>query len=195
MLCRLIAAGLLLLALPLSAADKAKSKAAKLTLEDVVFDAQYLRQALGPKTLLTFEKPVAEIPASLAEALKTSGLADATKFMVLPPEFGPPKVVESIPYNYPTKLRRGRTSGEADFLVLIGADGKVKTIHCYQHSDRMFALAVAAAVVRWQYAPTKIQETALPVLLAMHMSFVGDGSDNQLFHRPAEPEPIPPPPT
>lgn len=175
-------------------ANETKAKTDSLTLEDVIFDVSYLKKALGPKTLLAFEKPTTEIPVALSQALTESGLAATTKFVLLPPDFSKLKLKDSIAYNYPQKLRRNRTTGEASFLAYIGADGAVKTIYCYQNTDRTFALAVAAAVVRWKYEPIKIKDTAVPLLYVLNMQYRGDNTDTTDMQRERIAVPIPPPP-
>ncbi len=189
---------LLIILSPVIAADnKAKDKDAPLTLEDVIFDAGYLKTQLGPKTLLTAGAKSAEITPELPQKLAETGLAKATRFFLFPAEGSPPKLYFSIPHSYPQSMRQGRESGTAHFLALVGTDGKVKTIFCYQHTDRLFAIAYAAAVSRWRYEPAKIKGTPVPVLVDIPASYKGDGFDGDQFRSnfpPPEALQLPPPP-
>lgn len=189
---------LLILASASAAADKASAPKAPLTLEDVIFDADHLRRMLGPKTLLVPGAKSGEITAELPLKLAAEGFAKATRFFQFPIESSPPKLYYSIPHSYPQRMRQGRESGSANFVALVGVDGKVKCVYCYQYSDRLFAIAYAAALSKWRYEPAKINGTAVPVLVDIPASYKGDGFDSDQFRSnfpPPEALQIPPPPT
>lgn len=156
------------------AADKAPDKPAKLALEDVIFDANYLRQMLGPKTLLCAETKSKEITPELPRLLTASGLGQATRFFAFPDGATWPELYYSIPYRYPQSVRVGILEGSADFVALVGTDGRVKCVYCYRHTDRIFALVSAAAIIRWRFEPAKINGTAVPVLVDLPTSYRGD---------------------
>jgi hypothetical protein len=88
-------------------------------------------------------------------------------------------------------------------VALVGTDGKVKCVYCYQYSDRLFAIAYAAALSKWRYEPAKINGTAVPVLVDIPASYKGDGFDSDHFRSNLPPDhfrsnfplPEPPPPT
>ncbi len=202
MLCSKISLGLsclfIILASITVADNKAAGKDAALTLEDVIFDADYLKTQLGPKTLLTAGARSGEITPELPQKLTEAGLAKETRFFLFPAEASPPKLYFSIPHSYPQSMRQGRESGTAHFLALVGTDGKVKNIYCYQHTDRVFAIAYAAAVSRWRYEPAKIKGTAVPVLVDIPASYKGDGFDSDQFRSnfpPPEALQLPTPPS
>ncbi len=158
------------------AAEKAKPD--KLTLEDVIFDASYLKKMLGPKTLVatvaetdkTKAKPAATL-ADVTKAITEARLDVGTQIFVLPEGATPPKLQSSIPTTYPPGHHVTKDAIKADFLVFIGADGAIKCLYCYQQTDRLFALAAAMAVVKWRYTPAMIQGTAVPVLTKLAMVF------------------------
>ncbi len=189
---------LIILASVAAAADKATEKKAVLTLEEVIFDASYLKSQLGPKTLLVAGNKSGEITPELPQKLTEEGFAKATRFFLFPSEATPPKLYHSIPHSYPQSMRQGRESGSANFVALVGADGKVQNIYCYQHTDRLFAIAYAAALARWRYEPAKINGTAVPVLVDIPASYKGDGFNSDLFRSnfpPPEALQIPSPPS
>jgi hypothetical protein len=167
---------LLVCAGPAAAADNAKPK--KLTLEDIIFDAKYLKQMLGPKTLVTAvvetnrdRKKSDTALTDTIKAIKESQVDEKTQIFALPDNATQPELKTSIPHIYPPGLKISREPKKADFLMLIGADGSVKCLYCFSNNDRLFALAAAAAVVKWRYAPAKINGTAVPVLAGLPMEF------------------------
>lgn len=169
---------LLVLAGPAPAADKAKPE--QLTLEDIIFDAKYLKQMLGPNTLVTAvvetNRDRKKSDTALTDTIKAimeSHLDEKTKIYALPDDATQPELKSSIPHSYPPGLNITREPKKADFLILIGADGAVKCMYCYNHSknDQLFALAAAKAVLKWRYTPAKIRGTAVPVLAGLPMEF------------------------
>lgn len=153
----------------------------QLTLEDIIFDSRFIRQVLGPNTLIVPRAKSKELPEDLRNALSEAELDKKSRFYVFPDsEATPPKLKSSIPYAYPQSLRQGKKGGKADFLVSIGADGAVRGVYCYKTDDKLFALAAAAAIVKWRYEPAKIKDHALPVILELPMQFRGDGYDNDM---------------
>jgi hypothetical protein len=167
------------------AADKGKASAnAKLTLEDVIFEPTYLTKILGPKTLVVPAPDRKGLNDDLLKVLDKVGVTAKSKVFLLPDGATPPEIVSAIPYSYPKKLRQGNETGKARLLVLVGVDGSVKTLHCYEHTHSMFALAVAAAVVRWKYTPAMINGTPVPVVLEVLEEFRGDGYHHKFNGRP-----------
>jgi hypothetical protein len=155
-----------------------EAKPAELTLEDIIFDAKYLKQSLGPKTLVTAVVETARkrkksdtAMDDTLKAIKAAQLDEKTQIFALPDNATLPKLKSSIPHSYPPGLKISREPKKADFLMLIGADGAVKCLYCYYNNDRLFAMAAAMAVVKWRYEPAKIQGTAVPVLAGLPMKF------------------------
>lgn len=148
-----------------TAAATAKEK--QLTLEDIVFDAKYLAEMLGPKTLVQTDLK----EASILKVLKKAKLDQKTQVMFVPAEATPAKVAERINPQYPKQLRFGRDSGSASFLVLVGADGQVQSLYCYKYDERLMTLAAAMALVQWKFEPLKFGETALPVLTTVVLDY------------------------
>jgi hypothetical protein len=170
-------AALALTCAPCSAAEKAQPEA-KITLEDVIFDVAYLKKFLGPKTLVTAlvesnrgRKKADTALADAIKAVKDAKLDEKSQIFVLPDDAAEPVLKSSIPHSYPPGLNITREPKKADFLMLIGADGSVKCLYCYNNNDRLFALAAAKAVLKWRYKPAKIKDTAVPVLAGLPMEF------------------------
>lgn len=183
-----------LLAPALRAADKEKPAAPDITLEDVIFDARSIRDILGPKTLIVANKRGQELPVELSKAIAEADFSSKTRLFVFPDDGTRPKLVSSVPYSYPRSLRQGKNSGHANFIVHIDASGNVRSLYCYDHTERLFALAVAASIVKWRYEPAKIAGTPVPVLLEVPAEFRGDRFDNEHLRRPELPFIKAPPP-
>lgn len=132
-----------------------------LTLEDVIFDANYTAQFLGPKTILQLKEGD---PTPVLEALAKSGLAEKTKFMQLPPQLKPAKPKYETPPNLPETRKWQNEESDASFLIYVSTEGKVESLYCYSHSDKIFALSVARAILKWRFNPAMYGDTALPVL-------------------------------
>lgn len=184
---RLYAVALLstLLALP-AFADDDKAQAAlpaDLTLEDIIFDAQYIQKLLGPNTLVAPAKD-GTIPT---EAILKAGLDKKTKIFALPDGITTPALKSSIPPVFP-RTRSLSTEGiTARFLAYVGADGNVKCLYCYETTDQIFAIAAADAVIKWRYAPTKIGQTAVPIVLPVDVDFSESVNARHAFRGPRNP--------
>ncbi len=168
----------------IGAADKKEKKEPSLTLEDVIFDASYLTKMLGPNTLIVPATPNTGLSPELMAALNQAGVTAKSRAFLLPEGAKAPEVKSSLPYSFPKSLRQGKQEGHARFLVLVGGDGAVKTMHCYDFTHRLFALAVAKSLVKWKYEPATINGTAVPVVLEYLAEFRGDGYDNKFNSGP-----------
>ncbi len=149
-------------------------KPAAPTLAEIVSNPAHLEQALGPKTLLLTRPVAGAINPELAAVIKEAKLDQKTQFFILPLEASEPKARVRAGPIYPYNLRRAGVSGKASFLVLIGADGKIKGIYCYAATQPAFASAAAEAILKWQFEPAKIQGTAVPVLVSQILEFTAD---------------------
>lgn len=148
-------------------ATAAAAKEKQLTLEDVVFDAKYLAEMLGPKTLVQTDLK----ETAVLKVLKKAKLDQKTQVLLVPAEATRAKVAERINPQYPKQLRFGRDDGSASFLVLVGADGQVQSLYCYKYDERLMTLAAAMALVQWKFEPLKFGETALPVLTTVELDY------------------------
>ncbi len=196
----LISTALLLAVLPALAAgkskEKEKAKAPDLTLEDVIFDAKYLKQLLGAKTLVAPTEKSGTIPT---EAISKAGLDEKTQVFLLPDEATKPVLKSSFAPTYPQSLRLKRDPIKAKFLLFVGADGNVKGLYCYETNDQVFAIATADAVIKWRYSPAKLGATAVPVVVPFEMDFSESLAAIGIFNGGKPPislrgEPAPPPP-
>lgn len=173
--------------------EKPKTKKSdKLTLEDVIFDAQYLRQHLGPKTLVAGHEKTGEIPV---EAISKAGISEKTQIFALPDEAVKPVLKSSIAPTFPQSYRFRREPSKAEFFLFVGADGAVKSLHCYETNDQVFAIIAADALIKWRYTPAKLGTTAVPVLVPVHMKFDESDAANALFRAPKSPLSVPGNPT
>ncbi len=144
----------------------------KLTLEDVIFDADYLKKALGAKTLVVPDEKTGLIPT---EAIAKAGFAEKTQVYVLPDDAVRPVLKDSVAPSLNQSFRMKREPSKAEFFVFIGNDGKVKSLHCYNTNDQVYAIIAADALIKWTYTPAKLGSTAVPVILPVEMKF--DESD------------------
>ena len=167
------------------AADQPKAKKSdKLTLEDVIFNAQYLHQALGAKTLVAAHEKTGEVPI---EAISKAGISEKTQVFALPDEAVKPVLKSSVAPTFPQSYRFRREPSTAEFFLFVGADGAVKTLHCYETNDQVFAIIAADALIKWRYTPAKIGDTAVPVLVPVHMKFDESDAAQALFRAPKSP--------
>lgn len=179
------------------AEEKPKNKKSdKLTLEDVIFDVEYLHRQLGPKTLVTGHDKTGEIPVA---ALSRTGITDKTKVFALPDEAVKPVLSSSLAPTFPKSYRFRREPSTAEFFLFVGADGAVKSLHCYETNDQVFAIIAADALIKWRYTPAQIGSTAVPVIVPVQMKFDESDVANVLFRAPKPPfsvrgNPTPPPP-
>jgi hypothetical protein len=173
-----------LVTFPAFAADEKPAKPAKLFLEDIIFDAKYLKQVLGPKTLVAKEEKTGQIPV---EAINRAKLDEKTQIFSLPDEATKPELISSMPPAYPQSIRLRRDPPKADFLLFIGADGNVKCLYCYDTKDQVFAIVAADALIKWRYTPAKINGTAVPVLLPLEMKFSESDAAVGAFNAPKLP--------
>jgi hypothetical protein len=183
-----------LLAVLVTAAEPAKA-VDNLTLEDVIFDASYLKKMLGPNTLVARDAKSGEIPT---EAILHAKLDEKTKIYALPDEATKPELISSIPVSYPQSTRLRRDPPRADFLVFVGADGLVKCLYCYDTKDQVFAIVASSSLIKWRYSPAKIKGTAVPVLLPVEIKFSESDAAIGTFNGPKPPislrgNPAPPP--
>ncbi|MCC6416325.1 MAG: hypothetical protein IT582_10495 [Opitutaceae bacterium] len=139
-----------------------------LTLEDVIFDAKYVGQFLGPKTILQL-KPGDQ--TQVLEALAKSGLGEKTKFMQLPPQLTPAKPKFETPPRLPDVHKWQNKESDAAFLIYVSAEGKVESLYCYSHHDKIFARAVARSILKWRFDPASYNGSPLPVLYQHTASF------------------------
>ncbi|HWA24777.1 MAG TPA: hypothetical protein VG734_03810 [Lacunisphaera sp.] len=178
----MIAVALVLAGVTAQAADKEKTKQPeKITLEDVIFDVSYLKKLLGPKTLVTavVESNRGRTKSNTAiedtvKAIKEAHLDEKSQIFLLPDGATEPVLQSSVPHAYGPGIKISRQEKKADFLMLIGADGAVKCLYCFNQNDRLFALAAAMAVVKWHYEPAKVGGTAVPVLAGLPMSLLSE---------------------
>jgi len=189
-------AAALLLASPAFSADSTE-KPPRLTLEDIIFDAKYLKQVLGPKTLVAREAGSGQFPTA---AITQAKLDEKTKIFTLPDEATKPELISSVPPSYPQSTRLRREPPKANFLVFIGTDGSIKCLYCYDTKDQVFAIIAADALIKWRYVPAKINGTAVPVLLPVEMKFSESDAAIGTFNGPKlspslKGNPTRPPPT
>jgi outer membrane biosynthesis protein TonB len=149
----------------------AESKTTPPTLAEIVANPIYIRGAMGSQAVLVTDPKTGLVDEELAKAVKATGLEDGIHFFPLPATgISPVAKFRSAP-RFPDELRRRGVSGEARYLLVIGADGMVKGICCYQSSDPAFAVAGAGALITWKFSPAKIGATPIPVLAAQKMEF------------------------
>lgn len=148
---------------------KTRTKAPKLN--EIVFDSQHFKAALGSKALLFVERSTGKVSPELVQDIAAAGLNDSIQFDPFPNEGIQPEPKKREAPAYPVHLRRKGIDGSARLLILIGAEGKVTAIYCSYATHPDFALASAEALMRWRFSPATIQGTAVPIVVVQTMDF------------------------
>jgi hypothetical protein len=176
------------LTLGLTAADKEKKsdkKGPDLTLEDVIFDAGYLKKFVGANTLVVPDEKTGQLPTA---GLLKAALEKSTKIYALPDQAEKPKLDYSMPPTFPRSLRLSRGEAiKARYLAIVGPDGTVKCLYCYETNDEPFAIVTANAVIHWRYKPAKLNGTAVPVMVPIEMEFTESMAAVNTFRGPKSP--------
>jgi hypothetical protein len=156
---------------PAKPTGPARPPASPPTLEAVIFDPQYLKQVLGPKTIVSPVAPQPALPPEVTNAIMEAGLKDITELIALPAGATPVKLDKTVPPRFPDEKRKWGDPGKIVFLVYVGADGKVQGLYCLKSSDHAYAVAAAQALLSWRYKPAKLTGTAVPVLTGQLFEF------------------------
>jgi hypothetical protein len=164
---RTLRLSLILIGLSLGFTAHAANEEKKLTLEDVIFDAKYIGEYLGPKTLLQLKGEAGPVLAALAK----TDLPGKTTFIQLPAQATPAKPKYETPPYLPESRKWQDMDAHASFLIFVSAEGKMESLYCYDQNDRIYALIVAQAITKWRFNPAKYGDTALPVLYQHTASF------------------------
>lgn len=153
-------------------------RAPKRSLGEVIVDKADFLSRLPKKTLVS---PLGGRPKSpeiaetgkrnLEKALAELGDPGDREFVLLPESATHPEVVQMVAPTYPTGFREDGVMGDALFLVLVNAEGKVAAIYCPVYTHRRFATHGATAIARWTYTPAKIGDRPLPALIAQPIFF------------------------
>lgn len=140
-------------------------------LAELISDPKYIRGALGIKALLVTDPKTGEVSPGLLNDVKAAGLAEGIELIALPIGAVQPKAITRVAPFYPDDLRRKNIGGMARFIFVIGADGKVKGLYCVEADHPDLAVAAAAAVAQWRFAPAKIENTPIPVIAGQMVEF------------------------
>lgn len=144
-------------------------------LSEVIWDKGMFVTRLPKKTLCfpSLYKLPKGTPSrkDLDEAIKTLGNTPETEFIMLPEGFALPKVKHSVKPHYPWELAKDHVSGSAEFLVLIGASGKVAALYCNKATEKDFATAGAACLVQWSFTPSEVEGTNVAVMVLIPVTF------------------------
>jgi TonB family protein len=136
---------------------------------------QHLKESLTGTTMLLTKLNVGPTGPEVAKAILAAGLDQVTQFVPFPSENArEPEPTKRVAPVYPYELRRKGVSGSTSFLMLIGADGRVKSLYCYQSTHPWLADAAAEALNAWKFKPATVKGTAMPVLANQTMDFSAD---------------------
>ncbi len=143
--------------------------ARKPTLAEIIADPRNLRQALGTKGLLVTDAKTGQVSDELMKAVKRARLTEGIQLYPLPAS-----AVSPVPEfrAVPDALRSKYDDATADFLIVIGANGTVQGIYCLESSDPEFAVAGAAAVLKWRYRSATIDGTPVPVIANLRLHLI-----------------------
>lgn len=138
------------------------AKEPELTLEDVIFNPKYVGGFFGPNTLVQIEGDHAPVLAALGR----TDFGTKTRFVKLPDQAKPTKAKYETPPRLPEGRKWHTLDIKASFLIFVSSEGKVESLYCYEQDDRLFALAMAMAIVKWRFNPATIGDAKMPVLYA-----------------------------
>jgi TonB family protein len=111
--------------------------------------------ALGMATFLAAAPPP---PASQTAPLRISGVVMQTK------------LVQTSPLKYPEVARKKNIQGTVELDVIIGPDGKVKSVKV-SDGPKELTKAAANAVKHWRYQPTVLKGKPVAVETVVDVSF------------------------
>ena len=85
-----------------------------------------------------------------------------------------PEVVKEVKPQYTTEARRAKIQGTVELEAIVQTDGTVGEVRVVRSLDRELGLDEAAvkAVKGWRFKPGTKDGAAVPVLVAIEMSFV-----------------------
>lgn len=145
------------------------------SLSEIIATPQHLKESLSPTTILLTKLKVRPAGPEVAKAILDAGLDQATQFVSFPDEnASEPEPVKRVAPEFPYDLRRRGVSGAAKFLMLIAADGTVKSLYCYQNDHPKLAVAAAEALTTWKFKPARVKGVAVPVLVNQTLEFMAD---------------------
>lgn len=147
------------------------AKSTKPTLQDLVFTPDHLISNLGPKTLFWSEHKEPALRREDFAVLHEIGLDQKTRLFEFPTTGTGPVVKRRKTADYPRSLENQLVGGEAEFLVLVDAKGKVVSLHCFRRTYNAFGLSAAMALLRWRFEPAQIGDTKVPVLMRFKWTF------------------------
>lgn len=106
----------------------------------------------------------------------------------------PPRKVKDVKPEYPAAAQDAQVSGVVILEALIGTDGKVEKARVLR-SIPMLDQAALDAVTQWEFTPTLLNGTPVPVVMTATVNFVSSsGSSGGEIGDAAAPPPPPPPP-
>lgn len=97
--------------------------------------------------------------------------AAASALADLPDKAEPASVALHVAPWFPYELRKERVQGVARFVLLIGADGKLQAMCCYERTRPQFQESAAAALARWQYRPARVRDRSVPSVIEQTITF------------------------
>lgn len=150
--------------------DSGTAVSAKRPFEEIVFDAEVFLKSLPKKTFVMIPEDE-EQKSLIAELISKIDPAGTVEFFALPAEAVLPKFKSTVPPQHPRELKKRRVSGSADFLALIGSDGRFVAVYCYSCTDPAFGVSGAASMLKWRCTPCEVAGTQVPVLVRQSINF------------------------
>ena len=90
----------------------------------------------------------------------------------IPEGFTPPKLIETVPVQYPAQARKRRISGMVRLHVLIDEKGKVVEVTVVKSPDPDLARAASEAVSKFTFEPARIKGRPVRVKIPMDIPFI-----------------------
>lgn len=151
------------------AAESGKEKAK--AFETLIFDRAAFVKYLPKKTLVVGDPKDPKISPQMAKMLAGLGPVPEVEFVPLLAGMTPPKILQRVPPRFAASGRDPGRLSEAMFLILVNEKGEVGALYCQANTDRPYAIAAAAALIKWRFEPAKLGDMKLPVLMSLPMEF------------------------
>ncbi len=156
---------------------------AELAAQDAKWIKSYDRaRALAASARLASEKAIADATAGKARAEATAAAAAkakansemraklATTAVRVGGAIRNPTKTKNVPPVYPEVAKSARIGGTVHVEATIGPDGKVADAKVVK-SVPLLDQAALDAVTQWEYAPTRIKDVAVPVIITVAINF------------------------
>jgi TonB family protein len=126
----------------------------------------FLGRSADFSSVIVVKRPATEVPMhlgavallSLAVVVSASGCGATKSYTLATPNLVPPKLIQRATPSYTDEARRAHITGNVEFLVRIGADGKPEDVRVTKSLDKVHGLddEAISAVRRFVFSPATL---------------------------------------